>query len=193
MFELLIVTALCFFGAHSQVLNTGKCPKIESVQQDFDLNKYLGKWYEQEKYFTIFELDGRCISATYSLADDGTVKVLNQQIDKLTNKTRSIEGSAKPQGDGKEAKLSVNFGNFGNLPIHIDAPYWILETDYVSYAVVWSCTDFGILSTKFAWILTRERNPPSEVLEKSHAVFDKFNLNKKSLQKTDQENCPEDI
>ncbi|XP_045472708.1 apolipoprotein D-like [Harmonia axyridis] len=188
MLELLIISALCIFGVHSQVLSVGSCPKIDSVEKSFDLNKYLGKWYEQEKYFAVFEFDGKCVSATYSLADDGTIKVFNQQIDKLTNKARSIEGTARPQNNDKEAKLIVNFNN---LPINIDAPYWVLETDYESYAVVWSCTDLGIFNTKFAWILTRERNPPSEVLEKAHAVFDKFNLNKKKLIKTEQKDCLE--
>lgn len=45
----------------------------------------------------------------------------------------------------------------------------------------------------FAWILTRKQNPPSQVIEKAYAVFDKFKLNKESLFKTDQEKCPQGI
>lgn len=31
--------------------------------------------------------------------------------------------------------------------VNFDAPYWVLDTDYDKYAVVWSCTNFGLFST----------------------------------------------
>jgi lipocalin len=40
----------------------------------------MGKWYEVEKYFAIFELGGTCITARYTDFGNGTVEVLNTQI-----------------------------------------------------------------------------------------------------------------
>lgn len=31
--------------------------------------------------------------------------------------------------------------------VNFDAPYWVIDTDYDNYTVVWSCNNFGILST----------------------------------------------
>ena len=34
------------------------------------------------------------------------------------------------------------------VAVLVDAPYWVLGTDYDNYAVVWSCSNFGIFSTR---------------------------------------------
>ena len=44
-------------------------------------------------------------------------------------------------------------------------------------------------STKTAWILTRERNPEKDVLLKAYATFDKYNLDKAYLVRTNQKDC----
>lgn len=43
-----------------------------------------------------------------------------------------------------------------------------------------------------AWILTRQRDPPMEILEKAYAAADKNNINRAYFLKTDQKDCPED-
>lgn len=63
------------------------------VVQNFDVQKYLGLWYEVEKYPFIFTLGGRCVTANYDLNSDGTVRVFNRQF--LGNKENSITGSAR--------------------------------------------------------------------------------------------------
>ncbi|KAL3286333.1 hypothetical protein HHI36_000841 [Cryptolaemus montrouzieri] len=188
MIKCLIILLIWTYGTNAQVPGLGHCPKINSVQTNFDLNKYLGKWYEAEKYFSFFEIGGRCNSATYSLNEDGTVKVFNEELNSITGSQTSIEGVARFAGAAKDAKLLVRFPS---VPVQFgEVPYWILETDYDSYAVIWSCTELPIISTKFAWILTREQNPSPEVLQKAYGVFDRFNLDKGALEKTDHKDCP---
>lgn len=58
-----------------------------------------------------------------------------------TGASSSIQGNAKFAGKSNEPKLSVVFPS---VSMPFDAPYWILDTDYHTYAVVWSCTNFGI-------------------------------------------------
>ena len=36
--------------------------------------------------------------------------------------------------------------------------YWVLETDYESYTVIYSCVEILELRNEFAWVLTREQN-----------------------------------
>lgn len=49
----------------------------------FTVFQYLGKWYEIEKYFAVFEFGGRCVTANYSLGEDNTIKIFNKQISAL--------------------------------------------------------------------------------------------------------------
>ncbi|XP_044746729.1 apolipoprotein D-like [Coccinella septempunctata] len=189
MWKLLAIWAICICEIWCQVPFFGKCPEIDSVQKNFDLNKYTGRWFEAEKYFANFELGKKCIFADYSLFENGTMKVLNQDININTHKKSSIEGNARPAGDDKEGKLLVNFPRRG---VRVDAPYWVLETDYDSYAVVWACSEYPMVSTKYAWILTRKRDPSEETLKKAYQVFERLNLSKKDLFKTDQKDCPID-
>ncbi|XP_066601117.1 apolipoprotein D-like [Prorops nasuta] len=148
---------------------------------------YLGKWYEAERYFAVFEFGGKCVTANYSLSENGSIKLMNKQISSLTGVSSSIEGVARLIGRSDDPKLSVTFPS---LPLPLDAPYWILDTDYKSYAVVWSCTNFGVFSVRNAWILTRETKPPVSVLEKAYQAIDKNNISRAYFIRTDQKNCP---
>jgi apolipoprotein D and lipocalin family protein len=101
----------------------------------FSISQYLGLWYEQEKYPFLFELGGKCITATYGLLADGNVSVLNKQKGKWTNKESSVTGTARIESPGK---LSVSFNG---VPGNRASNYWVVGTDYSSYAVVYSCSN----------------------------------------------------
>lgn len=62
-----------------------------------------------------------------------------------------IEGEAMQVSRSDEAKLSVRFPS---LPVNVAAPYWVVDTDYDSYSLVWSCYDFGIFHTSLYFFLT---------------------------------------
>ncbi|KAJ0182734.1 hypothetical protein K1T71_002103 [Dendrolimus kikuchii] len=172
----------------AQILMSGPCPDVQAMD-DFDPGRYLGKWYEAEKYFFIFEFGGRCVTADYKLKENGTIRVLNKQINNFSGIQNEIQGEAVQVGRTNEAKLSVRFPT---LPVDIAAPYWVVDTDYVSYALVWSCYNKkGILHTQNAWILTRERNPPRTVLDKALEAADKNGISREYFQRTDQRNCPD--
>lgn len=42
--------------------------------------QYLGLWYEQERYFAFFQINGKCVTATYTDNMNGTVGVENYQM-----------------------------------------------------------------------------------------------------------------
>ncbi|XP_058796741.1 apolipoprotein D-like [Phymastichus coffea] len=169
----------------AQVPIPGKCPNVQVVP-NFDVGKYLGKWYEAERYFAIFEITGKCVTADYSSEDNGTVSVLNKQISVLTGIESSIVGYAM-QKSSEKAKLTVVFPTASK----IEGSYWVLDTDYTSYAVVWSCTDIAsVFSIRFAWILTRQRNSSIAVIEKAYQALDKNDISRRFFIKTNQIDCP---
>lgn len=122
----------------------------------FDLDRYLGKWYEIARYDHAFERGLVGSMAEYTLRDDGMINVLNSgHLYTLDGKFKESTGKAKPNKNGKPGQLRVSF--FG--PFYSD--YYILDLapDY-SYSVV------GSSSPKYLWILSRTPQLKPQAKEK---------------------------
>ena len=116
-----------------------------STIASFDLNQYLGKWYEIARYDHSFERDLVGCTAEYSLRDDGKIKVLNSgHLKTLNGDYKESVGKAKARKNGTPGQLQVSF--FG--PFYGDYDILELAPDY-SYSVV------GSSSPKYLWILSR--------------------------------------
>uniref|UniRef100_UPI0037E96D8A apolipoprotein D-like n=1 Tax=Semicossyphus pulcher TaxID=241346 RepID=UPI0037E96D8A len=180
--KVLFVLLLTAAAADCQSFHRGRCPQ-PPVQENFNVTKYMGTWYEIEKLPAMFE-KGKCNQATYSLLEDGTVKVRNAEL--LSNgKISSIEGVATVKNSSQPAILDVSF--FKGVP---GAPYWVLSTDYHSYALVYSCSDyFGLFHVDFAWILARPRVLTEDVISQLHDKLDAAGVNIKRLLVSDQTGC----
>ncbi|XP_064292686.1 uncharacterized protein LOC128677706 isoform X2 [Plodia interpunctella] len=178
---------LSFRLCRAQIAFPGPCPDVQAMV-NFEPSRYVGKWYEYSKYFFIFEFGGKCVTAEYDAKENGVIGVSNKQLNSITGIQSEIDGEANQVSRSDEGKLSVRFPS---LPVKISAPYWVVDTDYDSYALVWSCYDFGLFHTSNAWILTRERVPPYAVVETAYAAADKNNISRTFFLKTDQSDCPE--
>jgi apolipoprotein D and lipocalin family protein len=70
--------------------------------------------------------------------------------------------------------------------------YWVLDTDYNSYSIVYSCSIRlgGFMKTEVAWILSRSRNMSQSAVDglvsKIRAISPTL---ASSLKATDQKNC----
>ncbi|KAL1006541.1 hypothetical protein UPYG_G00073620 [Umbra pygmaea] len=165
----------------AQIYHWGPCP-IPSVQPNFDLQKYLGTWYEIAK-LPVATARGKCIKADYTLRGDGTISVLNSRFYK--DKVRIAEGTAVIQDPNNPAKLGVSFSYFAPY-----SPYWVVSTDYVSGAVVYSCTDvFRIFHVDYAWIMGRSRFLPADTVEYARELLAKENIDTFMMSVTDQTGC----
>lgn len=111
----------------------------------FDLDRYLGKWYEIARYDHSFERGLVGSTAMYTLRDDGKVKVLNSgHLNTLDGPYKESVGKARARKNGMPGQLEVSF--FG--PFYGDYDILELAPDY-SYSVV------GSSSPKYLWILSR--------------------------------------
>lgn len=127
-----------------------------STITSFNLDRYLGKWYEIARYDHAFERGLVGATAEYTLRDDGKIKVLNSgHLNSLDGPYKESTGKAKVNKNGKPGQLRVSF--FG--PFYSD--YYILDlaSDY-SYSVV------GSSSPKYLWILSRTPQLAPEVRSK---------------------------
>ncbi|XP_073991397.1 apolipoprotein D-like [Rhodnius prolixus] len=184
---ILIICTLTIAISRAQMPGFGWCPDKRAMP-GFDIDKYLGTWYEAERYFTVLEAGSRCARTNYTKAVDGRILVTNEITNRLTGIKRVLDGEIRnvPKG-GVDSKISVKYST---LPFPMETEYIILDTDYDSYAVVWSCSGFGpLVNTQTAWVMTRERLPPGIVLQKAYAVLDKNKISRTFFVRAEQEEC----
>lgn len=116
-----------------------------------DLERYLGTWFEiARKPMRHEDATARDITASYSLNEDGSVKVLNACIN-AEGEIEEVEGQAKPVDD-TNAKLEVTFLPKGLRWIPFTkGDYWImrLDADYQTALV-------GDPERKYLWLLHRQ-------------------------------------
>lgn len=122
-----------------------------SSVKKLDLNRYLGKWYEVARFNHRFERDMQHCTATYTLQEDGTIKVTNSGM--KNGKMKTSVGKAKITE--VPGVLRVSF--FG--PFYSDYRVLMLAPDY-SYALVGGSDD------DYLWILSRTPRMANEDLVK---------------------------
>ncbi|WP_432459817.1 MULTISPECIES: lipocalin family protein [unclassified Agarivorans] len=122
---------------------TAKPEGIEPVD-NFDLSRYLGTWYEIARLDHSFERGLSQVTATYSLARDGRVRVLNKGFSEQKQTWSEAKGIAKFVDSPKVAHLKVSF--FG--PFYGAYVVFVLDKNY-QYALV------AGPNRDYLWILAR--------------------------------------
>ena len=129
-----------------------KVPDYATPVTNFDINKYVGKWYEIARLDFKHEKDLNNVTAEYILQEDGSVKVLNRGYNYKKNNWEEAKGKAKFLGGTSLGALKVSF--FG--PFYAGYNVVALDEDY-NYALV-----FG-QKTAYMWILSREKTIPDSI------------------------------
>ena len=127
-------------------------PKNAKAVENFNVNKYLGTWYEIARFDFSFEKDLDNVSAQYSLNKKGNVIVLNSGFNYKKEEWKKADGLAKFRGDKDVAALKVSF--FG--PFYSGYNVVALDENY-QYALI------AGKSLDYLWILSRTKNIPEEV------------------------------
>ena len=135
---MLTALALCLAGCMG-------VPEGARPVQDFDLESYLGKWYEIARLDHPFERGLTDVTAEYSLRDDGGVNVINRGFESDRNRWKDAEGKAYFVEDTSTGKLKVSF--FG--PFY--GAYNVIALDQEAYQ--WSLVVGP--NTDYLWILSR--------------------------------------
>jgi apolipoprotein D and lipocalin family protein len=155
---LFTVGAIVLAGFLSSFLSGCKSTTTERLQldepatvQQVDLSRYVGTWYEIASYPQRFQKGCTGTTATYTLKDNGEIKVVNRcRLGTLDGEPKMAEGRARVVDTATNAKLQVSF--FG--PFWGD--YWVFELDDgYRYAAV------GAPSRDYLWVLSRTPQMPA--------------------------------
>ena len=122
----------------------------------FELDRYLGTWYEIARLDHRFERGLSNVTADYSLRDDGGVRVINRGYNTENGEWDEAEGKAYFTGDEDIGQLKVSF--FG--PFY--GGYNIIELDRDGY-------QYSMVAgpdRSYLWILSRTPDLDDAVLER---------------------------
>jgi len=131
-------------------------PDNVSPVSGFDVNRYLGTWYEIARLDHSVERGLEQVSAEYSLRDDGGIQVVNQGYDRINQRWEKAEGKAYFIGDSDVGRLKVSF--FG--PFY--GGYNIIDLDQESYR-------YALVAgpdTSYLWILARQPQLENSITER---------------------------
>ena len=121
----------------------------------FDLNRYAGQWYEIARLDHRFERGLEQVTATYSLNDDGTVRVENRGFSTKSGEWEVAIGKAKFAEDESTGHLKVSF--FGPF----FGSYVIFDLDQENYQYA-----FVTGSQNSLWLLARTPSVSGELKER---------------------------
>ena len=130
----------------------------------FNIDQYLGTWYEIVRLDHSFERGLERVTAKYSLRDDGGITVVNRGFDPKKKRWKETVGKAYFVGDSDIGMLKVSFLG----PFY--ASYNIIDLDKKSYSYSLVCGP----KKSYLWILAREphmeESLKSELISKAKSL-----------------------
>jgi lipocalin len=136
-----LLTGTTCRGDNAEKINT-------STVKQFDVERFMGRWYETARYEHRFERGMTHVTAEYTLQPDGKIRVVNRGL--KDGKPKDIVGKARQPDPVKyPGRLEVSFF------LWFYSDYYVLELgEEYQYAVIGSSTD------KYLWILSRNPDMP---------------------------------
>lgn len=152
-------------------------PKGLRPVEAFDIDRYAGKWYEIARLDHSFERGLTRVTAVYTKAEDGSIRVANRGWDSKDKKWRQIEGRAKFTGREDVGSLKVSF--FG--PFYGGYHIIDLDREHYEYALVAGAT------RSYLWILARHPKLDPTVVSRLVAEAERLGFDTSKLVYVDQE------
>ncbi|MDG1693984.1 MAG: lipocalin family protein [Porticoccaceae bacterium] len=139
--------------------------------KNFELDRYLGQWYEIARLDHSFERGLEAVSADYSLKDDGGIKVINSGINTETGLQEQAEGRAYFVEDSTVGHLKVSF--FGPF----FGSYVIFELDQQDYQYAFVAGN----TTNYLWLLARTPEVSDDLMNQFRSSAEELGFNLEDL------------
>ncbi|KAH8279907.1 hypothetical protein KR054_010418, partial [Drosophila jambulina] len=167
----------------------GSCPQNMTAMKDFDMSRFLGKWYIHSKYPPIPDRIYRCQSVVFKQDNDAKFyvekRMLSSQTDTVIFKKAEIL-KLEPKA-GRYIQDSKNKAFPEGIQIYI------LDTDYENYAIRFMCFDTStVFSFHWAVLQFRKRNPVAEDVYNAQKKARENGIKISHVVKVPQTGCPDD-
>lgn len=144
--SVLLVVSICIFSSCSGI------PEKAKAVENFNINRYLGVWYEIARTDNKFERNMDNVVAKYSLKSNDELVVFNSGYNYEKKEWKSITGSAKFRDDKNTAALKVTFfkpfyGGYNVIAIDEDYKYALVAGNDLDYL----------------WLLSKEKSIPENI------------------------------
>ena len=146
-------------------------PELVTPVSNFELSRYLGKWYEIARLDHSFERGLSRGTAEYTLRADGGVTVLNRGFYSKNGQWREAKGRAYFVDEADKGHLKVSF--FG--PFYGSYVIFELEREAYQYAFVSGS------NSAYLWLLSRTPTVESDIIQKFIAMSQERGFDTDSL------------
>ena len=174
------LSAILLFASSLLLGGCVGAPEGVKPVSDFELDRYLGTWYEVARLDHRFERGMSHVTANYSMRDDGGVAVVNRGYVADKQEWETAEGKAYFVGDSDIGELKVSF--FG--PFY--GGYNIVDLDQENY-------QYSLVvgpNTDYLWILSRTPEMDAEILARLVAIAESLDFPVDDLIYVDQRSQP---
>ncbi len=146
-------------------------PQGVTPVENFDLDRYLGTWYEIARLDHRFERGLSQVSAVYSKRSDGGIDVLNRGLDSQSGQWKEANGRAYFVREPTVAQLKVTFF----WPFY--AGYNVIELDRDNYDYALICGP----SRDYLWILARDKQLETAPMQHLLATAEQLDFDTRKL------------
>lgn len=162
------------------ILNLLSCKTPQELQtvKTVDLQKYEGTWYEIARLPNRFEKGLTCITATYTLKENGKIEVLNEgRLIENTKEIKKATGKAWVPDNNYPGQLKVQF-------------FWPFSGDYyiISLDEEYQYVLVGSPDRKYLWVLSKTKELDQKVFLKLIEIAKEHRFEVSSMIKVNQ-NC----
>eukprot|EP00105_Crassostrea_gigas_P034490 XP_019918638.1 PREDICTED: purpurin-like isoform X1 [Crassostrea gigas] len=186
----LAISFQVFSGVGSQGCRVDSFP----VQDHFDTDKYLGKWYEMKWYSEVYFDESELFqdyTHEYIRKKGGNLTVLHTGRDPI-NLVDCFQRQSTLYLTETPGKFMIDEKNQGNL-----SDFLVIRTDYSNYSVAYGCTtqqQDGTCLKARAWVFSRKTTLADDLSQEADDQLEKLCLNLTSFLVTRQTNdCTDDI
>ncbi|XP_044753792.1 apolipoprotein D-like isoform X2 [Coccinella septempunctata] len=169
----------------------GKCPKQEPMD-NFNLTRFTGRWYEIERTFYLIELLYSCVTVEMETVSNFKLNI------SVISRSRWSDGITVSEGFAiqtrKEPSIFV-YKVHSKLPrliskyLPASGAYQILDTDYDTYAILWSCSDYLIAHNDMIWIWGRQKELNVTTRANIYEILEMYQLDPERLTLPKNGNC----
>jgi len=185
-----VVFSLVFL-ARSLSTGVGKCPKL-NYMDNFNLSRFTGRWYEIERSFYLMQVISSCVSVDLVENTRGQLEVDVKTKSRWSGSFTVSEGVASQTRRDPSLML---YKVVSNLPRVLSRYlpgagfYQVLDTDYDTYAILWSCTNYGLAHSDLLWIWGRQKEIDANLRANIYRMLDTWRLDTERLILPKNSNC----